>query len=98
LGLQGMPRRISDYADAFAGWNFVSSYGSIISIVSTYLFLHIVYIQLVNGTATSRYPWLDFQFFGDLFQTLLKRVYNSIEWSLNSPPKPHAFTSLPLCS
>jgi cytochrome c oxidase subunit 1 len=98
LGLQGMPRRISDYPDAFAGWNFVSSFGSIISVVATFLFLHIVYVQLVEGTATSRYPWLTPQYFSDLFQTLFNRNYNSLEWSLNSPPKPHAFVSLPLQS
>jgi cytochrome c oxidase subunit 1 len=80
LGLQGMPRRISDYPDAFAGWNFVSSFGSIISVVATFLFLHIVYVQLVEGTATSRYPWLTPQYFSDLFQTLFNRNYNSLEW------------------
>jgi cytochrome c oxidase subunit 1 len=93
-----MPRRISDYPDAFAGWNFVSSFGSIISVVATFLFLYIVYVQLVEGAATSRYPWLTPQFFSDLFQTLFNRNYNSLEWSLNSPPKPHAFVSLPLQS
>jgi len=44
LGLQGMPRRISDYPDAFAGWNYVSSFGSIISVVATGLFLHLTYL------------------------------------------------------
>ena len=98
LGLQGMPRRISDYPDAFAGWNLISSFGSIISVVATWLFLYILYVQLVQGEATSRYPWLTPQFFSDLFQTLFNRNYNSLEWSLNSPPKPHAFVSLPLQS
>jgi cytochrome c oxidase subunit 1 len=98
LGLQGMPRRISDYPDAFAGWNLISSFGSIISVVATWLFIYILYVQLVEGEATSRYPWLTPQFFSDLFQTLFNRNYNSLEWSLNSPPKPHAFVSLPLQS
>jgi len=98
LGLQGMPRRISDYPDAFAGWNYVSSLGSIISVVATWVFLYIIYVQLVEGDATTRYPWLTPQFFSDLFQTLFNRNYSSIEWTLNSPPKPHAFVSLPLQS
>jgi len=98
LGLQGMPRRISDYPDAFAGWNLISSFGSIISVVATVLFLHIVYTQLVEGEATSRFPWLVPEFYSDLFQTLFSRNYNSLEWTLNSPPKPHAFVSLPIQS
>ena len=98
LGLQGMPRRISDYPDAFAGWNLVSSFGSIISVVATGLFLYILYIQLIQGEVASRYPWLTPQFFSDLFQTLFNRNYNSLEWSLSSPPKPHAFVTLPLQS
>jgi len=93
-----MPRRISDYPDAFAGWNLISSFGSIISMVATWLFLHIVYLQLVEGKATSRYPWLTPQFYSDTLQTLLNRSYNSLEWALTSPPKPHAFVSLPLQS
>jgi len=98
LGLQGMPRRISDYPDAFSGWNLISSYGSIISVVATGLFLFIVYKQLVEGNATSRNPWLTPQFYSDSLQALLNRSYPSLEWALSSPPKPHAFTSLPLQS
>ena len=98
LGLQGMPRRISDYPDAYAGWNIISSFGSIVSIIATWLFLYIVYMQLVEGKITSRYPWLTPQFYSDTFQALLNRSNNSLEWCLNSPPKPHAFVSLPLQS
>ena len=98
LGLQGMPRRISDYPDAFAGWNFVSSYGSIISVVATWIFLDTLYHQLTKGQAVSRYPWGIPQFFADDLQIQLNRAYSSLEWCLNSPPKPHAFASLPLQS
>ena len=45
LGLQGMPRRISDYLNAFAGWNLTSSLGSIVSVVAAWLFLYVVYLQ-----------------------------------------------------
>lgn len=43
LGLAGMPRRISDYPDAFAQWNQVASVGSFISAFSGILFFYIVY-------------------------------------------------------
>jgi len=98
LGLQGMPRRISDYPDAFAGWNLISSFGSIISVVATWLFLNIVYLQLVYGKSVSRYLWATPQFYTDFLQHLLNRAYTSLEWCLNSPPKPHAFTTLPVRS
>jgi cytochrome c oxidase subunit 1 len=98
LGLQGMPRRISDYPDAFAGWNLISSFGSIISVIATWLFLYILYMQLVTGQFTTRYPWIIAEFASDIYQILARRIYNSLEWTLNSPPRPHAFTSLPLQS
>jgi len=98
LGLQGMPRRISDYPDAFAGWNLISSFGSIISVIAAWLFLYIVYVQLVEGETANRYPWLTPQFYTDTLQAFLNRCYPSLEWALSSPPKPHAFVSLPLQS
>jgi len=98
LGLQGMPRRISDYPDGFAGWNIVSSFGSIISVVASWLFLQIVYKQLRNGEASTRDPWVIAAPFSDTLQILLNRSYGSLEWALTSPPKHHAFVSLPLQS
>jgi cytochrome c oxidase subunit 1 len=91
-----MPRRISDYPDAFAGWNLISSFGSIISVIATWLFLYVVYNQLVEGKDTTRYPWIIPEFASDIYQILARRVYNSLEWALNSPPKPHAFMNLPV--
>ena len=98
LGLQGMPRRISDYPDAFTGWNQISSYGSIISVVGTWLFLNVLYNQLVEGKSILRYPWSSTQFYTDLLQHYLNRAYTSLEWGLNNPPRSHSFTNLPVQS
>jgi heme/copper-type cytochrome/quinol oxidase subunit 1 len=35
--LGGMPRRMFDYADCFAGWNSIASFGSLISFFSLFL-------------------------------------------------------------
>jgi cytochrome c oxidase subunit 1 len=48
LGLAGMPRRIPDYPDAYAGWNSLASYGSIISGVAALFFFYIVYDCLTS--------------------------------------------------
>jgi cytochrome c oxidase subunit 1 len=58
LGLAGMPRRIPDYPDAYAGWNAVASFGSYISIISFILFFYIVYVTLTEGKRlTSKDYW-----------------------------------------
>jgi len=49
LGLAGMPRRVPDYPDAFAGWNAVASFGSYISAFSILLFFYIIYVTLTDG-------------------------------------------------
>jgi cytochrome c oxidase subunit I len=51
LGLAGMPRRIADYPDAYAGWNFVASFGSTISFVSLILFFYIMFSALTSSNS-----------------------------------------------
>ena len=81
LGLQGMPRRIPDYPDAFWGWNVISSLGSYLSIAGMFLFLYIVWHTLKHGAKVGENQW------GDGAKTL--------EWTLPSPPPFHTFEDLP---
>src|SRR6478752_5657164 len=82
LGLAGMPRRIADYPDAFAGWNMVSSIGSFISFAATLFFIFIVFHTLYYGRRVGANYW------GEGATTL--------EWSLSSPPPFHSFEEPPL--
>ena len=81
LGLAGMPRRIPDYPDAFAGWNMVSSIGSYISAASVLVFLVLLWRTFTAGAPAANNPW------GEGATTL--------EWTLPSPPPFHSFDELP---
>src|ERR1700716_1884467 len=81
LGLAGMPRRIADYPDAFAGWNLVSSIGAFISYASTLFFVFIVFHTFLAGRRVGANYW------GEGATTL--------EWTLTSPPPFHQFEVLP---
>jgi cytochrome c oxidase subunit 1 len=48
LGLAGMPRRIPDFPDAFASWNYIASLGSMISLVSLLIFFYMIYDLFTN--------------------------------------------------
>src|SRR5690242_14349943 len=82
LGLAGMPRRISDYPDAFAGWNMVASIGAFISFASTLFFIFIVFHTFAFGKRVGANYW------GPGATTL--------EWSLSSPPPFHSFEEVPV--
>lgn len=43
LGLHGMPRRVPDYPDVFAFWNYVASVGSFLTFVGLIIFLKLLF-------------------------------------------------------
>ena len=49
LGLNGIPRRYSDYPDAYAYWNFISSLGSLLSTLGVFIFVYIVWEALQSN-------------------------------------------------
>ena len=81
LGLAGMPRRIPDYPDAYAGWNMVSSVGAYLSFAAAVLFVGIALYTITRGQRVGASYW------GDLATTL--------EWTVSSPPPFHQFNELP---
>lgn len=94
-----MPRRIPDYPDSYAGWNLVSSFGSMVSVVATGLFVYIIYDIFANGKEVTHNPWAIPQFFQSTPQFLNEaHVSTSLEWSLVSPTPFHAFNMLPVQS
>ncbi|MGE5548582.1 MAG: cytochrome c oxidase subunit I [Solirubrobacterales bacterium] len=81
LGVAGMPRRIPDYPDAFAGWNLVSSIGAYISFAATLLFLGVVWRTFTAGRKAEANPW--------------GQGATTLEWTVSSPPPLHSFEKIP---
>nr|UXX47026.1 cytochrome c oxidase subunit 1 [Coffea arabica] len=85
LGLSGMPRRIPDYPDAYAGWNALSSFGSYISVVGICCFFVVVTITSSSGKnkRCAPSPWA------------VEQNPTTSEWMVQSPPAFHTFGELP---
>ena len=107
LGLNGLPRRYSDYPDIYEPWNKISSFGSFISLSSVLVFIYLIFKQVTNssfsGAGINLYePTSSFEFFNYFsFQDSLNPhhlilINNSLEWVLDSPPKYHHFSQSPI--
>nr|UPL66051.1 cytochrome c oxidase subunit I [Cyrtorhinus sp.] len=80
LGLSGMPRRYSDYPDAFTNWNIISSIGSSISLISIMILIIIIWESMISKRQI-------------LFQ---ENLPSSIEWIQDNPPMEHSYSELPI--
>nr|UTN43050.1 cytochrome c oxidase subunit 1 [Degeeriella rufa] len=81
LGLNGMPRRYSDYPDVYYMWNTISSLGSHVSCVSLGLLMFI----LLEGFLSKRCVVMDWV------------SASSSEWWQGAPAASHTWESVPLC-
>jgi cytochrome c oxidase subunit I len=81
LGVAGMPRRIADYPDAFAGWNAVSSIGAYFAAAGALIFFYGIAEAFYRKRPAPANPW------GPGATTL--------EWTLPSPAPFHQFEVLP---
>lgn len=90
LGLAGMPRRIPDYPDAFAGWNMVSSIGSLITAASVVVFVVLLYKAFTSAEPCPANQWDFSENEGMALQS------TTLEWVQASPPDFHTYAEPPL--
>lgn len=82
LGLRGIPRRYSDYPDAYTAWNIVSSIGSTISFIGVLLLIYIIWESFISQRLL----------------IFANQITTSIEWFQNFPPAEHSYSELPILS
>jgi heme/copper-type cytochrome/quinol oxidase subunit 1 len=96
-----MPRRIPDFPDSYSGWNLVSSFGSLVSVIATILFAYVIYdifgrrISATNTPEVKNNPWSIPSHFDDEMKYDLIETYKQLEWAVASPAPEHCFTSKP---
>jgi cytochrome c oxidase subunit I len=79
IGVQGMPRRVADYPEHFAGWNLFMSVSSFVLGLATLLFVYNVVASWRGGPRAEVNPWRSL----------------TIEWQVSSPPPLFNFDKLP---
>jgi cytochrome c oxidase subunit 1 len=80
VGLQGMPRRIPDYALQFADFNRIASIGGFVFGLSQLLFVYIMIKTVRGGVKATDRVW---------------EGSHGLEWTLPSPAPYHSFTTAP---
>ena len=79
IGIQGMPRRVADYALQFATWNLLISIASWALGISTLIFVYNMIVSWRGGPRAVANPWRAL----------------TLEWQVSSPPPIFNFDSLP---
>ncbi|MBV9818918.1 MAG: cbb3-type cytochrome c oxidase subunit I [Solirubrobacterales bacterium] len=79
IGIQGMPRRVAEYAHQFAAWNLFISLMSFVLGASTLIFLYNIVVSWRGGPRASANPWRAL----------------TLEWQVSSPPPIFNFDTVP---
>jgi cytochrome c oxidase subunit 1 len=79
VGIDGMPRRVADYAEQYATWNVIISISAFIFGASFLIFLYNMIASWRHGPVAEGNPW---------------RAH-SIEWQVSSPPPVFNFDEIP---
>jgi cytochrome c oxidase subunit I len=79
IGIQGMPRRVAEYAAKFATWNLFISINSFLLGLTTLIFLYNIVASWRGGPRAVANPWRGL----------------TLEWQVSSPPPIFNFDSVP---
>ena len=78
LGLGGMPRRYSDYPDAYLTWNWVSSLGALLTAVSVIVYIFLLIEPYIYNRVTLTPSW----------------PTSALEWKHDIPPIEHTYEDI----
>ena len=79
VGLRGMPRRVSDYSEAFGSLNFAITIASFVLGISFVVFVYNMVISWARGPVAEANPWRAL----------------TLEWQVSSPPPIFNFDEIP---